>query len=144
MRLRDAMEKVVRGELAPPAVATLLGISLASFKDGEAVVTLAAGDSHTNPMGTVQGGVLAALADGAMGWAYMTTLGDSETYTTLEMKINFLRPVWKGTLTATARMKKGGKTVGLVECDVADAEGNLAAYAVSTQMTLRGAQAAGR
>ena len=69
MRLRDAMERVVRGELAPPPVATLLGISLASFKDGEAVVTLAAGDSHTNPMGTVQGGVLAALADGAMGWA---------------------------------------------------------------------------
>src|SRR5213080_1856902 len=120
MRLRDAMERVVRGELAPPPVATLLGISLASFEDGQAVVTLAAGDSHTNPMGTVQGGVLAALADGAMGWAYKTTL---------EMKINFLRPVWKGTLTATARMKKGGKT---------DAEGNLAAYAVSTQMTLRG------
>src|SRR6266567_3076188 len=107
MRLRDAMERVVRGELAPPPVATLLGISLASFKDGEAVVTLAAGDSHTNPMGTVQGGVLAALADGAMGWAYMTTLGEGESY-------------------------------------VADAEGNLAAYAVSTQMTLRGAQAAGR
>jgi len=125
MRLRDAMERVVRGELAPPPVATLLGISLASFKDGEAVVTLAAGDSHTNPMGTVQGGVLAALADGAMGWAYMTTLGEGESYTTLEMK-------------------KGGKTVGLVECDVADAEGNLAAFAVSTQMTLRGAQAAGR
>ena len=138
MRLRDAMERVVRGELAPPPVATLLGISLASFKDGEAI------DSHTNPMGTVQGGVLAALADGAMGWAYMTTLGEGESYTTLEMKINFLRPVWKGTLTAIARMKKGGKTVGLVECDVADAEGNLAAYAVSTQMTLRGAQAAGR
>src|SRR5207244_1863585 len=107
MRLRDAMERVVRGELAPPPVATLLGISLASFKDGEAVVTLAAGDSHTNPMGTVQGGVLAALADGAKGWAYRATRG-------------------------------------LVECDVADAEGNLAAYAVSTQMTLRGAQAAGR
>src|SRR5262249_1966501 len=151
MRLRDAMERIVRGELAPPPVATLLGISLASFKDGEAIGTLAAGDNHTNPMGTVQGGVLAALADGAMGWAYMTTLGEGESYTTLEMKINFLRPVWKGTLTATARIKKGGKTVGLVECDVADAEGNLAAYAVSAHMTpdssqlaRRGGRAAGR
>src|SRR5437879_9748148 len=120
MRLRDAMERVVRGELAPPPVATLLGISLASFKDGEAIVTLVAGDSHTNPMGTVQGGVLAALADGAMGWAYMTTLGEGESYTTLEMKINFLRPVWKGTLTAIERIKKGGRTVGLVGCDGAD------------------------
>ena len=79
-----------------------------------------------------------------MGYAVISTLLPDEGFTTVEMKINFLRPVWKGTLTATARMKKGGKTVGLVECDVADAEGNLAAYAVSTQMTLRGAQAAGR
>ncbi len=142
--MRDAMEKLLKGELPAPPVATLLGIRLASFKEGEAIVTLAAGDSHTNPMGTVQGGVLAALADGAMGWAYMTTLGEGESYTTLEMKINFLRPVWKGMLTATARLKKGGKTVGLVECDVTDAESNLAAYAVSTQMILRGTQAAGR
>src|SRR5438034_1119009 len=66
MRLRDAMERVVRGELAPPPVATLLGISLAPFKDGEAVVTLAAGDSHTNPMGTAQGGVLGALTGGCV------------------------------------------------------------------------------
>ena len=104
-RMRDAMEKLLKGELPAPPVASLLGIRLASFKEGEAIVTLAAGDSHTNPMGTVQGGVLAALADGAMGWAYMTTLGEGESYTTLEMKINFLRPVWKGMLTATARLK---------------------------------------
>src|SRR5216110_112545 len=144
MRLRDSLHRVTQSHLSLLSLKTWVRLWLPSSKDGEAVVTLAAGDSHTNPMGTVQGGVLAALADGAMGWAYMTTLGEGESYTTLEMKINFLRPVWKGTLRATARMKKGGKTVGLVECDVADAEGNLAAYAVSTQMTLRGAQAAGR
>src|SRR2546422_11522939 len=107
MRLRDEMERVVRGELAPPPVATLLGISLASFKDGEAVVTLAAGDSHTNPMGTVKGGVLAALADRAMGWADIKAPGDRETYTALEVEINFLGPVWKGALAASAAREKG-------------------------------------
>src|SRR5947199_7921652 len=144
MRLRDAMERVVRGELAPPPVATLLGISLASFKDGEAVVTLAAGDSHTNPMGTVQGGVLAALADGAMGWAYMTTLGEGESYTTLEMKVNFLRGVRTGRISARARVKNAGRTLGLIECDVLDAGDKLVAHAVSTCMILRAAPSEGR
>ena len=142
MRLRDAMERVVRGELAPPPVATLLGISLASFKDGEAVVTLAAGDSHTNPMGTVQGGVLAAIADAAMGWAFMTTLGDGESYTTVEMKINFVRAVRAGRIAARARVKNAGRTLGLIECDVLDDAGKLLAHAVGTCMILR--QAAGR
>lgn len=137
-RMRDDMERVLKGEAPPPPVAMFLGLSLKSFQEGEAIVTYTATDSHTNPMGAVQGGMLAVLADAAMGWAYMTTLGDGDGFTTLEMKINFLRPVWKGTLTATARLKKGGKTVGLVECDVMDAEGNLAAHAVGTHMTLPG------
>ncbi len=141
--MRDYMERVLKGEAPPPTVGTFLGLSLRSFKDGEAVVTYAATDSHTNPMGTVEGGMLAALADAAMGYAYMTTLAEGDGFTTLEMKINFLRPVCKGTLTATARLKKGGKTVGLVECDVMDAEGNLAAHAVGTHMTLPG-KAGGR
>ena len=71
-------------------------------------------------MGTVQGGILAALADAAMGWAFMTTLGDGESYTTLEIKTNFLKAVRKGRLQARARVKKAGRTVGLVECDVVD------------------------
>ena len=54
-------------------------------------------------MGTVQGGILAALAAAAMGWAYMTTLGEGESYTTLEMKVNFLRPARSGPLVAAAR-----------------------------------------
>ncbi len=143
-KMLDGMEAMLRGEMAPPAVATLLRIRLESFAPGEAVVALAAGREHTNPMGTVQGGILAALADGTMGWAYMTTLGEGESYTTVEMKINFLKPVRQGRIVARARVKKGGRTVGLVECDVLDESEGLVAYAVSTCMTLRGDQAAGR
>jgi uncharacterized protein (TIGR00369 family) len=101
-------------------------------------------ERHANPMGTVHGGVLCDLADAAMGFAYASTLQDGETFTTLELKINFLRPVWQTRLTATANVVQRGRTIGLVECDLTDAEGRLVARASSTCMTLRGAQAQGR
>ena len=72
------------------------------------------------------------------------TLADGETFTTLELKINFLKPVWSGRLTATARVVKPGRTVGLVECDVRDDDGHLVARASSTCVTLRGDAAVGR
>jgi uncharacterized protein (TIGR00369 family) len=140
----DGMEAMLRGEVPPPAAATKIGMRLASFQDGEAVVALDADASHANPMGTVQGGILAAIADAAMGWAYMTTLAEGESYTTLELKTNFLRPVRAGRLEARARVRNAGRTVGLVECDVVAEGGKVAAYAVSTCMVLRGEAAAGR
>ena len=92
----------------------------------------------------MHGGVLCDIADAAMGMAYAATLDEAETFTTLELKINFLKPVRSGKLTAEGRVVKGGRTVGLVECDVRDASGSLVARATSTCMTLRGEQAAGR
>jgi uncharacterized protein (TIGR00369 family) len=142
--MRDGMEKLLRGEVPPPAAATKIGMRLASFQDGEAVVALDADASHANPMGTVQGGILAAIADAAMGWAYMTTLGEGESYTTLEVKVNFLRPVRAGHLEARARVRSAGRTIGLVECEVLAEGRKAAAYAVSTCMTLRGEAATGR
>src|SRR5215470_448714 len=142
-KLLDGMERMVRGEAPPPPAAMLLGMRLESFSPGEAVVALDATEAHGNPMGTVQGGILAAIADAAMGWAFMTTLGENESYTTLEVKVNFLRPVWAGRLEARGRVKNAGRSVALVECDVLSA-GKLVAYGVSTCMTLRGEQATGR
>jgi acyl-coenzyme A thioesterase PaaI-like protein len=77
-KMLDGMEALLRGEVPPPAAATLLGMRLRSFSAGEALVELDATAAHGNPTGTVQGGVLAAVADAAMGWAYMTTLGEGE------------------------------------------------------------------
>ena len=76
--------------------------------------------------------------------AYASALDEGETFTTLELKINFLRPVWRGTLIATGRVVSAGRTVGLVECDVLDEKERLVARATSTCMTLRGEQAVGR
>src|SRR5205807_8480382 len=120
-KMLDGMEAMLRGEAPPPAAATLLGMRLASFSAGEALVELDATASHGNPMGTVQGGILAAVADATMGWAYMTTLGEGESYTTVEMKVNFLRAVRTGRISARARVKNAERTLGLVECDVVDA-----------------------
>jgi uncharacterized protein (TIGR00369 family) len=140
----DDMARMVAGELEQPAAARLVGMRLASYGDGEAVVAIDVDGRHANPMGTAQGGILAAVADAAMGWACMTTLGDGESYTTVEMKINFLRPAWAGRLEGRGRVKSRGRTLILVECDVVGADGKTLAYAVSTCMTLRGEQAAGR
>lgn len=142
-KMLDGMESMVRGETPMPAAATLIGMRLESFAAGEALVVLEATAAHANPMGTVQGGLLAAMADAAMGWAFMTILGENESYTTLEVKINFLRPVWAGRLEARGRVKSAGRNVSLVECDVMSG-GKLVAHGVSTCMTLRGEQASGR
>jgi acyl-coenzyme A thioesterase PaaI-like protein len=65
-KMLDGMEALLRGEVPPPAAATLLGMRLVSFA-GEALVQLDATAVHGNPMGTVQGGIFAAIADAAMG-----------------------------------------------------------------------------
>jgi uncharacterized protein (TIGR00369 family) len=140
----DAIRRIERGEAPPPAVATLIGFRLASVEPGRAVVLLEADERHANPMGTLHGGVLCDVADAAMGMAYATGLDEGETFTTLELKINFLKPVWRGKLTATGHVVTSGRTVGLVECDVHDDKERLVARATSTCMTLRGEQAAGR
>ena len=79
-----------------------------------------------------------------MGIAYASNLNEGESFTTLELKINFLKPIWNARLRATGRVVKQGRTVGMVECDVIDEKGSLVARATSTCMTLRGAHADGR
>ncbi len=117
---------------------------IVSIGENEAAFELEVDRRHANPMGTLHGGVLCDLADGAMGMAWSSELEEGESFTTLELKINFLKPVWNGRLRAEARVLKRGKTVGLAECDIRDEKGDLVAYATSTLMTLRGDQARGR
>jgi uncharacterized protein (TIGR00369 family) len=140
----EKIRSAQRGEIPPPPVASLIGFTLTSVDPGYAVVELTADSRHANPMGTLHGGILCDIADAAMGMAYAATLEDGETFTTLELKINFLRPHWTGTLVATGRVVKGGRTVGLVECDIVDDQKRLVARASSTCLTLRGADARGR
>ena len=127
-------QKMLRGELSPPPIARLLGFVVKAIEPGHAVFEMAADERHHNPMGTLHGGVYCDLADAAMGYAYAATLGEGETFTTVELKINFLRAVRQGRLTAEARVVKAGDAVGYVECDVKDQTGRLVARAASTCM----------
>ncbi len=134
----------VAGAMPFAPVAELIGFRPVAIAKGEAVIELETGARHANPMGTLHGGILCDIADAAMGIAYASTLEPGESFTTLELKINFLRPVWNARLQAIGRVVQRGRTVGLVECDVRDEEQRLVAKVTSTCMTLRGEQASGR
>lgn len=133
------------GKVAGPPIAQLIGFRLLEVSPGQSVFELETDlQRHANPMGTLHGGVLCDLADAAMGFAYASTLTEDESFTTLELKINFLRPIWQTRLRATGRVVQRGRTVGMTECDITDAQDRLVARASSTCMTLRNTQAAGR
>jgi uncharacterized protein (TIGR00369 family) len=133
----ELARKIQRGEVPPPPVGRLLGFVLKSIEPGRAVFEMEADERHHNPMGTLHGGIYCDLADAAMGYAYAATLAEGETFTTVELKINFFRPVRRGRLTAEARVVRAGTSLGYVECDVKDGEGRLLARAASTCMKLR-------
>jgi uncharacterized protein (TIGR00369 family) len=140
----ERLQQLVDGTAPRPPIADLIGFTLTAVAPDEAVIELAAGRQHANPMGTLHGGVLCDIADAAMGIAYASTLAEGETFATLELKINFLKPVWNAKLQAVGRIVKRGKTVGLLQCDITDEQRSLVARASSTCMTLRGEDARGR
>jgi uncharacterized protein (TIGR00369 family) len=144
VRSIDVFRGMVAGEIEPPPIAKLIGFAMTQIEPGRAVFEMDAGPQHASPLGTVHGGVICDLVDGAMGCAHASQLEEGETFTTLELKVNFLKPVWNGHLIAEGRVLKAGRTIGLVEGRVTDESGSLVAYATSTCMTLRGDQAQGR
>ena len=129
---------------ALPPVARLVGFTVTSVEPGKAIIEFEADERHANPMGTLHGGILCDIADAAMGYANASVLQPGETFTTLELKINFLKPVWKSKLRAIGHVVKPGRTISLVECDVLDEQDKLVARASSTCMTLRDEQAQNR
>jgi uncharacterized protein (TIGR00369 family) len=141
--MREMAQKMIDAGQQPP-IFKLLGAKLVRIEDGRARVELDVDERLANPMGTLHGGVLCDIADAAMGMAWASMLEDNETFTTLELKINFLRPVWRARLTAEGAVVQRGRTVGLAECAISDERGRLVAKATSTCLTLRGEQAIGR
>jgi uncharacterized protein (TIGR00369 family) len=138
------LEAALRGEIPPPPVATLVGLELLAVEKSRTRFQLKAGERHLNPMGTLHGGILCDLADAAMGSAMATTLEAGQSYTTLELSINFLKPIRSGVLTAEGRVVKRTRQIGLTECDVLDEKGSLVARAKSTCLVLDGKDAEGR
>ncbi len=144
MKPLDHFRAMIAGEAEQPPVAKLIGFAMTEVEPGRAVFEMDAGPQHASPLGSVHGGVICDLVDGAMGVSHASLLDDGETFTTLELKINFMKPVWSGHLRAEGKVIKQGRTIGLVEGRVTDESGSLVAYATSTCMTLRGDAAKGR
>jgi uncharacterized protein (TIGR00369 family) len=113
-------------------ISQLVGLEVEPGELGEAVVRLPVGPRMHNPMGAVHGGVIALLADAAMGIAFGRTLVDASSFATIEMKVSYLRPVKESLLTATAKLVGRGLRVGFVECVITDARSKEIARASCT------------
>lgn len=129
----------------PPPIARTIGFVLESVEPGAAVFSLTGDPArHANPMGTMHGGVLVDLGDAAMGFAMASTLADDESFTTVELKANYFKPVWTARLRAEAKLIKRSRSLGYVECDIVDDKQSLVCKLASTCMVLRGDAATGR
>jgi uncharacterized protein (TIGR00369 family) len=134
----DYMRAIARGDVPPPPIALLLGMSIVEVEPGRAVFELEPAEFQFNPIGTVHGGVLATLLDSAMGCAVHSLLPTGSGYTTLELKVNFLRRV----TTETGRIRCDGsvihlgRTVATAEARTADGQGRLIAHATTTCLLL--------
>ena len=129
----------------PPAIARTLGFRLIEVGSGTATMELAADtEIHANPMGTIHGGVLCDIADAAIGTAHATSLKEDESFTSIDLQINFFRPVWNGRIRAVAKPVNVGRQISRYVCDILRDDDKLVAQVSSTVMTLRGDQASGR
>ena len=109
-----------------------LGARIAEAEPGRVVVELDAGPRHRHGGGVVQGGVITQIADAAMGMSLATLQEEHNWNTTIELKINFIRPMVEGRLRAIGRVVEMKQTLLFGEADVVDDEGRLIARASST------------
>jgi uncharacterized protein (TIGR00369 family) len=134
----DFLRKIAAGELPPPPIAELLGLRLLTVEPSMAVFEFDPAEFMYNPIGSVHGGIVTTLLDSAMGCALHTTLPAGVAYTTLELKVNFIRPVLlsSGSLRAEGKVVHRGGTVATAEARLVDRAGTLFAHATSTLMIL--------
>jgi uncharacterized protein (TIGR00369 family) len=150
----DYLRKLLSGKLTPtdkspfnfpfPIMKTL-GLRLVEVSEGATSIEMEAKtELHANPMGTIHGGILCDIADAVIGTAHFTTLKQGESFASIDLQINFFRPVWNEKLRAVAKPIHRGRTVSRYVCDITRADGKLVAQVMSTIMTLRGEAAEGR
>src|SRR5215472_17287293 len=119
-------------EAPPQGWMETLGARISEAEPGRVVLELIAGPDHRHGGGVVQGGVITQIADAAMGMSLATLQEDGVWNTTIELKINFLRPVVEGRLRAIGRVIEMRQTLRFSEADVLDDRERLIARASST------------
>lgn len=130
------LRAIIAGTLPQPPITETLGFRLTEADDGRAAFEGLPEFRHYNPIGTVHGGFAMTLLDSALGCAIFTTLAKGEAWTTLELKINFVRPLTKdtGPVRAEGRVIHRGRTLATSEGDLRDRAGKLYAHATTTCM----------
>ncbi len=130
------LKAIIDGTVPNPPISELLGFHLAEVENGRAVFESAPDFRHYNPIGTVHAGFTATLLDSALGCAIFSTLAKGDTWTTLELKLNLVRPLTKdtGPVRAEGRILHRGRTVATSEGDLKDRAGKLYAHATTTCM----------
>ena len=142
LRGKDGLEQlqaIARGDISPPPVAAVLGFNIDSVERGRIVFSVEHDEMHENPMGTMHGGIVATLVDSAMGCAVLSMLPAGTSYTTLELKTNYVRPIVQttGRVHAEGRVVHLGGRVATTEAQVIDDAGTLYAHATSTCLVMR-------
>ncbi len=133
------LQAIGRGEVPPPPIAALMGMELQEVSEGRVVFSLQPQEYHYNPLGTVHGGVAATLLDSAMGCTVQSVLQSGQWYTTLEIKVNYLRPLTEKTGIVYCEGKiihLGGRTA-IAEGRITDEAGKLYAHGTTTCIVLR-------
>jgi len=135
----EYLEAIGRGELPPPPIMALMNIEPVEVESGRMVFAVTPEEYHYNPIGVVHGGVASTLCDSAMACAIHTTLPAGVGYTTLELKVNFVRPitVQTGRVTCEGKIIHVGGRVATAEARLTDAAGTLYAHATTTCLVLR-------
>lgn len=130
----DLLQKMVRGELPAPPIARLVNMTLHAVGEGTAEFRLHTGEFHYNPIGSVHGGIIATLIDSATGCAIHTTLPAGKMYTTLDLKLNYVRPVLAhtGLLRCIGAVIHPGRRVATAEARLIDESDKLYAHGTAT------------
>ena len=130
----ETMQAIRDGVLPPPPIGMLMQFGIGTLEEGRVEFTCAVDESVYNPIGVVHGGLVCTLLDTVLGCAVHTTLPAGFGYTSIELKVNYLRAVHasSGPLTAIGRVVKPGRRVAFAEGEVRDAEGRTVATASSS------------
>ena len=130
----DYLSAMFEGKLPAPPIMHTLDFKMHSIKAGKAVFSFVPQEFHYNPIGSVHGGVISTILDSAMGCTVHSLMPKGKAYTTLELKVNFLKAITKnsGELFTIGKMIYSGGKTALVEAQIVDANGKLFAYGVST------------
>jgi uncharacterized protein (TIGR00369 family) len=130
----EYLRAIAQGKIPAPPIALLLGFALEEVEEGRVVFTTEPGEHHYNPIGVVHGGLAATLLDSAMGCAVHSLLAQGRGYTTLEIKVNYVRAIKResGRLRAVASVVHMGGRIATAEGRLVDAAGQLYAHATTT------------